>query len=170
MEEEELIFELIRDPELKKTMKDALFSDFYVLVGIGLDKKHFPINLTMAAMFSLTFREFLVKIKNQSVVAGWVEYPMVDSQDFKIVYNLLTRGNVIKRKAEILGALKMASFFQISTLMTFLVDFIERNEDFIDMMDLFLFSFEANSQNLYSLAKHRVTDMGEAPFFSEHIL
>lgn len=169
MESEELLFELICDPELKTTMQDSLFTDFVVIVGNTGGEMQYPLNLTLASIFSLKFREFLAKIKNHSTRIDRAYFPMVSSRDFKIVHSLLNRGKVLLIRDNMLGALKMASFFQIATLMNFLVDYVEKNEDYIDRMDLFLFAFEADSKYLYSLAKHRVTEMGEAPFFSDKI-
>jgi len=110
-----------------------------------------------------------MQVKTKLISIDRVEYPMIDPLDFKIVHYLLTRGKVIIMKHQILGALKMATFFRINSLLIFVVNYVEANENYIDRLDLFLFAFEANSDYLYSLAKNRVTDMGEAPFFSEKI-
>lgn len=165
--EDELVFQLVNDPDLRKTMEDPLFTDFYLI--IGEEKSVYPINLTFFSMFSLTIREFLKKFKNDGVVIEKAEYPQVSSLDFRIVHHLMTRGKATLQKHNIMGALKMASFFKINTLMNFLVDYVERNEDYIDKMDLFLFAFEANSKYLFSLAAGRVIDMGEEPFFNDKL-
>ena len=43
----------------------------------------------------------------------------------------------------------MATFFEIEVLQRFLVDYVERNEDYMDRLDLFLFAYESGSSYLY---------------------
>lgn len=165
--EDELLFQLVSDNDLRRTMENPIFNDFSVFTG--QEKTMFPLNLTFASLFSLTFREFLSKIKNNSVIIDRAEYPMIQTLDFKIVHQLFTRGKVIIYKGNIIGALKMATFFRINVLLNFLVDYVEQNENYIDQLDLFIFAFESNSKFLYNLATHRVADLGEVPFFSEKL-
>jgi hypothetical protein len=165
--EDEITFQLVLDPDLRRTMEDPLFTDFQMI--IGEDKRVYPVNLTFFSMFSITMREYFKKVKNDGVMIEKVELPEIDHNEFRIVHHLITRGKTIIHKAKILGALRMATFFKINTLMNFLTDYVERNEEYIDKIDIFLFSFESKSTYLYALSTSRVAQMGEEPFLSEKL-
>ncbi len=165
--DDEIEFALVNDEGFKQTMEDPLFMDYYIVVG--KEKAVFSVNITFFAMFSSKIRELFRKLRNENSISESVEYPQIFVDDFKILHELLTRGKIIINRQNILGTLKMATFFEIEVLLKFLVDYVERNEEYIDRLDLFLFSYESRSRYLYNIALARIKDMGELPFLSEKL-
>lgn len=165
--EDEIEFELVRDDYFRETMEDPLFMDFYIIVG--KEKSVFSVNITFFSMFSTRMRDVLRKIRNENSLTESVEFPQISPNDFKVLHELLTRGRITITREKILGTLKMATFFDIGVLLRFLVDYVERNEEYIDRLDLFLFSYESRSRYLYNIALGRIKDMGELPFLSEKL-
>lgn len=165
--DEELTFELIKDPNLYKILREPLFNDF-VLV-IGKDQTPFSINLNYYSLFSSRLRELYRQKKNENNLVESVSYPQLFPGDFKYYYDLMTRGNVKINPKNIVGILKMATFFDMKVLLDFLIDFVERNSDYIDRLDMFLFSIESKSKYLSELACKRVTELGEVPFLSDKL-
>lgn len=163
----EVEYILINDPQLKRVMEDPILMDFFVI--IGEDKSTFSLNLTMFAVFSSKMREYLREKRRKNSIEDKVEFPELSKVDFAFLHELLTRGRLLINQSNILAVLKMAIFFEIDCLLDFLIDFVEKNEDYIDRLDFFLFAYEANSKYLYSLASNRIQEMGELPFLSDKI-
>ena len=160
-------FILITDPLLQETMKDDFYHD--LTLAIGPDRQEFSTNLTLFSLFSQKIRELMKHAFFKKTVIDELEFKHVDPEFFEDIISLLESGSLQIHRGNALGLLKVATYFEIYSLVSFLIELFENNSQFFDAFELYLFAFDIGSHYLIQLAVKGLVRMKETLFFSERL-
>lgn len=98
-----------------------------------------------------------------------LEFREVDPDDFNLLHELIMKGSIRITPKNALPLLRMGTFFEVDCLVKHLTKTIETDENFLESVDLFIFAFESKRPSLIRTAEFRISELLEAPFFSESL-
>ena len=158
---------LITDPNYKNVITEIIYTD--VLFKVGENNSRFNTNLCIFSLFSKRIRKVMKDSFKNGTPVEELEFKEIDADDFSLLHELIIKGQIKVVPKNALSLLRMGTFFEIDCLVNFLTKMIEEDIEFLESVDLFIFSFESQRKSLIATARKRIRELREAPFFSESL-